>query len=349
MTKRLTQEQFLERLRKVHGNTITTDDKYVNAKTKIIFHCNKGLGHPDWEARPNDILRGHQCHTCMGRNHNTNWLINLVNQKLGSDYCVVGEYKGMLHNTKIKHTNCGTIFDRKPHDIQQDSCGCPHCKSSRGERRVSIVLDANNIKYIREKHVMIKGKKHRFDFYLPEYNLLIEWDGKQHKDKSSQFYRGTYTDSMKNRWCYLTGVNLLRIPDNDENFSNLPNIIGSKIGIALKGVPYNQAPRYKQYMNWVNYTKSNGVKEASLKYGVDRHTISRQFKYIVGVTPEQYFGGKNASIKIKVKSTNTEGKQTVYSSISEAAKIVGIKFPGISKCLHGKQKTAGGYKWEYAE
>lgn len=38
-----------------------------------------------------------------------------------------------------------------------------------------------------------------------------------------------------------------------------------------------------------------------------------------------------------------------YDSVSEAAKTVGVKVGNISKCCNGKGKSAGGFKWLYAD
>jgi hypothetical protein len=40
---------------------------------------------------------------------------------------------------------------------------------------------------------------------------------------------------------------------------------------------------------------------------------------------------------------------TVYSSIAEASKQLGISAQHISKACYGKQHTAGGYHWQYVE
>lgn len=57
-----------------------------------------------------------------------------------------------------------------------------------------------------------------FDFYLPEYNICIEYDGEQHNrsvkhfggDKA--FYTRIKHDNIKNEYCKNNGISLLRIP-----------------------------------------------------------------------------------------------------------------------------------------
>lgn len=39
----------------------------------------------------------------------------------------------------------------------------------------------------------------------------------------------------------------------------------------------------------------------------------------------------------------------LFGSIKNAAFSVGVSSSGISNCLHGKQKTAGGFHWEFAK
>ena len=57
-----------------------------------------------------------------------------------------------------------------------------------------------------------------FDFYLPEYNVCIEYDGKQHYE-SIEYFGGeesfAYTqrhDEIKNQYCADNNIKLLRIP-----------------------------------------------------------------------------------------------------------------------------------------
>ena len=59
-----------------------------------------------------------------------------------------------------------------------------------------------------------------FDFYLPELNICIEYDGEQHylpvygqeQLESTQFH-----DKIKNNYCFVKGINLIRIPYWDKD------------------------------------------------------------------------------------------------------------------------------------
>lgn len=62
------------------------------------------------------------------------------------------------------------------------SCGC---LVSKGEEKINFILQELKIKFNTQKtfNDCINPKtntKLRFDFYLPDYNCCIEYDGKQH-------------------------------------------------------------------------------------------------------------------------------------------------------------------------
>lgn len=59
----------------------------------------------------------------------------------------------------------------------------------------------------------------KFDFYLPKYNLCIEYDGEQHFKYSNhgwntkeKFDQTQYRDSIKNKFCEENSIKLIRIP-----------------------------------------------------------------------------------------------------------------------------------------
>ena len=103
------------------------------------------------------------------------------------------------------------------------SCGC---KKSKGERKIIDILSNEGIRFIPQKRFddCIYPKTNRqliFDFYLPECNLLIEYDGEQHfhivKDDRYGFEELKLRDEYKNNWCKLNEIPLVRIPYTDLN------------------------------------------------------------------------------------------------------------------------------------
>jgi len=66
-----------------------------------------------------------------------------------------------------------------------------------------------------------------FDFYLPDYNLCIEYDGIFHYedifDKPYDFKTGKKRDKIKTKYCKDNNINLLRIPYWE--FDNIEEIL----------------------------------------------------------------------------------------------------------------------------
>lgn len=106
--------------------------------------------------------------------------------------------------------------------------GCPYCCNSQGEKEVLRILKNNNINYQTQKtFINCKSKRSsKFDFYLPEYNLAIEYDGRQHFEKvdawggDSTLKQIQYRDNIKTNYCYDNDIILCRIR-YDENIYNV--------------------------------------------------------------------------------------------------------------------------------
>lgn len=116
-------------------------------------------------------------------------------------------------NEIVLHTNQLTTH-------HTSSCGC---LLSYYNMYIKQLLVSNKIVHKSEYNVRIKDSAYRFDFYLPQYNLFIEYDGEQHykpvrfHDQTDEEMQRTFEetqrrDKIKNRYCEDNNVNLLRIP-----------------------------------------------------------------------------------------------------------------------------------------
>lgn len=113
------------------------------------------------------------------------------------------------------------------------SCGC---LLSYYNMYIDMLLDKLNVTHQKEKVVYIDGSTYRFDFYLPDYNLMIEYDGQQHympvnfgendtKLMEEKLKERQHKDQVKNNYCKINNINLLRIPYWDKQ--NIDIIITS--------------------------------------------------------------------------------------------------------------------------
>lgn len=108
--------------------------------------------------------------------------------------------------------------------------------SSNGEKLVEEFLKENNINYIKEftKNDLKHINNLRIDFYLPDYDVAIEFNGLQHYQPIDHFggYSGYIKtierDAAKYAWCKNNNVKLFIIR-HDENVHESMKKIRSKL------------------------------------------------------------------------------------------------------------------------
>jgi hypothetical protein len=116
---------------------------------------------------------------------------------------------------------------------------CPICKTSKGEIKIENYLVENdfikNEDYISQKEfdglVGLGNGNLSYDFYLPKYNLLIEFQGMQHKKyhkgfhkEKDDFVKQIEHDRLKKQYCLDNYINLLEIwYDEMDNIEEILN------------------------------------------------------------------------------------------------------------------------------
>ena len=135
-------------------------------------------------------------------------------------------------NTNIMHRCmiCGYEWLARPSHLLHGS-GCPSCNGSYGEQIVKQWLISNGVKYRQQK--CFSGCKNKkmlpFDFYLPDYNCCIEYDGAQHYKEvdcwGGQEYllQRQYNDKIKNNYCIENNIRLIRIKYDEDVYDVLNN------------------------------------------------------------------------------------------------------------------------------
>ena len=226
--KKLTTEEFIKRSKLVHDNKYDYSlVNYINAKTKVKIICEK---HGIFSQMPFHHMNNVGCSKCANvKRSTTEEFIDkakLIHQKK-YDYSLVN-YINNKTKVKIICKKHG-VFEQKPiHHLNYH--GCPICKSSRGENKIYNYLIENNIEFEREKKFKDLGNK-RFDFYLPNLNTCIEFDGEQHF-KEINFFGGKKgleqietSDLIKNQYCEYNNIKIIRISYTD--YDNVYNIMNS--------------------------------------------------------------------------------------------------------------------------
>ena len=229
--RRSNNDEFIKKAQKIHGNNFNYDKvEYINNRTKVKIKCNTCF--KEFEQNPDKHLIGHGCPYCKGgikksREHfiKKAYLIH-GNEKY--DYTQV-IYKNTHTKVKIKCNKCGKIFEQTPTNHLHGQ-NCPHCYKSRGEERIKKFLEENNIEYIFQKR--FKDCKDKislpFDFYIPDLNICIEFQGEQHykpslfinKAKSKAkglelFEKQQYHDQIKRDYCKANNIQFIEIKYNE--------------------------------------------------------------------------------------------------------------------------------------
>lgn len=107
--------------------------------------------------------------------------------------------------------------------VHPNVCSCQKRGGSSFERKIEKLLNENNISFMREKvfddFVYEDTKQHpRFDFYLKDYNCLIEIHGRQHYEQCGGYMRKEnlqkrkIRDSLKIQYALNNNYNIIIIP-----------------------------------------------------------------------------------------------------------------------------------------
>lgn len=151
-------------------------------------------------------------------------MLDLVGQRFGKLTVLYKDKKQKGKTHWICQCDCGNIKSIYQSSLLQgltQSCGC--IGNSLGENLIKEILTNNNVSFIQEYTFNdLKDKNYlRFDFAILDYNgkvlKLIEYDGKQHFNKSSIWHTDKVIehDKMKDEYCRKNNILLLRIPYTD--------------------------------------------------------------------------------------------------------------------------------------
>lgn len=196
----------------------------------VYLKCSKG--HLYTQDRRN-LLAGKKCKQCYleNKSYTKDRVITEI-KNIHGDY-----YKYNFLNFKNLHSKIeieckkGHIFKQKVANHLQGK-GCPICRESVGERTIVNFLNKNRIEYVRQKKFddCKYLSKLAFDFFIPNANLIIEYDGIQHFKPiklfggEKEFEKTKIRDQIKNDYCLKNKIELIRISYLDDITNSLSNI-----------------------------------------------------------------------------------------------------------------------------
>ena len=219
---------------------LTTEKQYTGIRMTARIYCKK---HGQQEVSLMAMLNsGAGCPKCAHERvafKNTlkkDYVKQYIDSINGNELLNKEDYKSTkIYNLNIR-CSCGNIFttsfDCYTRGVQR--CFSCSCKESSREREIRVLLEANKINFVQEQ----KFEDCRdilplpFDFYLPDYNLCIEFDGQHHYEPRFGESHHEITkkhDKIKNQYCKDNNINLLRIPYWEGN--NIESIIIKQLNL----------------------------------------------------------------------------------------------------------------------
>ena len=231
---RMTTEEFYDKLKQLNLSFDVYGD-YINRRTPLKCICKKD-GY-EWNAYPADILAGRcGCARCSNKEQYTPDRFREIMQDINPNIEIIGDYINSREPILCRCKACGLFWKADPGNLKNSLTGCPQCRNfkSKGEEFVKKYLNDHNIVYELYKRfddlVGIGGKPLSYDFYLPDYHLLIECQGLQHYCPI-EYFGGEECfniqqehDNRKRAYAHDNGYNLLEIPYYDnKNISDILN------------------------------------------------------------------------------------------------------------------------------
>ena len=219
-----TNDEFIQEFNSVGNNQIELLSPYISSHNKIKCRC-KVCEH-QWKALPYSLLHGSGCKKCAknrlsekNKISNDEFISRL--ERINKNIIPLDNYNGMDNKIRFYCKTCNNIWETTPHYILSPNAICSHCSSSKGESKISTYLRNNCIIYVQqykfENLIGVNGGKLSYDFYLPQYNLLIEFQGEQHV-KPKEYFGGEEKfkiqqehDRRKREYAQLHNINLLEI------------------------------------------------------------------------------------------------------------------------------------------
>lgn len=141
---------------------------------------------------PSRLIHQHiyGCNCCSTKKKTHEQFLNELGENFLKHYNVNEKYINTDTKISFTHKDCGATFKLEPYKLiyRYSKEYCPICyyKKSKGEIKIYKYLIENNINFLKE-HIFNDFPNARYDFYLPQEKICIEFDGKQHFEFISFF------------------------------------------------------------------------------------------------------------------------------------------------------------------
>ena len=245
-------DEYKEKLKNIRDD-IEIIGNYINAKTPVLCYCK--IHNIEFEAKPINISRNHSvCPICKHEKLVKTQLfsheefVNMV-QEINPYIEIISNYRGCREYVFCRCLICKHEWKVTGTGLLHSKSSCPHCSSSKGEKRICLFLNEHNINYKSQYRFDDCRDKYPlpFDFAIFDKNneliFLCEYQGHQHYypvdfgNKGQEwalnvFQQGQFRDKLKKDYCKNNNIDLLVFNMNE--MSNIKRaVLGEKIGTVV--------------------------------------------------------------------------------------------------------------------
>lgn len=353
MVKKPTREEINERILK-SGVDARTNDVYINAMTPMEFYCSNGH---TWKTKIGNITHNHQgCPYCRGR------------------YFIVGESDLMTvypdiaklllnpeegrtmskccdKKAKFKCPCCGAISEHMISNVVRRGFSCPVCSDgiSYPNKFAASMFTQLHVEFIHE--FSFDNASYRYDFYLPEFNIIVEMHGRQHYEQWGRSSRTLEEEQLndKNKMDFAIDMGISDYIVIDARYSDINYISKNILESDLKNTFNLSIVNWKQCGYFASgslvhktaelYNDGYNVNNISNQLNYSQSTIRKWLKKATSIGLCTYIPSKGfLNERHSVILLNTK---EIFDSISDAGRKYQIPFQNISANCKGNRSYAG--------
>lgn len=349
----LSNEQFQLKLKEV-GKVITTDTIYNGNNT--VMDCTCIYGHRFKTKAFNLIYNKNGCPVCSGRQINIGfndmWTTNpelaslLKNPKDGYKYSQSSDKKVWWVCPCCKESHYKTISTVKSRGLS-----CNKCSDgiSFPNRFMYNVLSQLNVEFKTE--YIINGANYRYDFYIPQYNLIIEMQGKQHYEgwNSKRKTKEEIQENDKNKRNYAisSGIKFYVEIDCKETTKNhiMNSILKSQLVdfYDFNTINWNKccldSVKSFVYISANHYNNGMSVNDIAITLGFCYSTILKWLKIATDLKICRWI--PSIGFLNDEKPVILINDKKIYNSLSDASRDSGQCVQNISEACSGNRSYCG--------
>jgi very-short-patch-repair endonuclease/ssDNA-binding Zn-finger/Zn-ribbon topoisomerase 1 len=205
---------------------IASIGQYINNSTPIEFRCLINDCNHIWLAKPAGLVQDRSgCPKCSNRMKLS--LHDIEQRLVGRNIRIIGKYENTHTPTMLLCLNdkCEYKWKASLTSILHSHTGCPKCSIGKNQLLIFNILKDNDIIFEDEKFIKdiaYVDNLFHVDFYLPQHNTIIEYNGRQHympvnfggiewERAENNFKRQQERDRFIEEFCNLNKINLIWI------------------------------------------------------------------------------------------------------------------------------------------